>query len=119
MDTNEKVGERIEKARRDRKLTREQLAEYADISVTFLSDIEKGRKSMTVKTLRNIAAALNVTTDYIVNGTEFYTENTMLNQMLCALTPKQRKYAEEILFLVIKAMNNNRNKIPPIDKFDK
>ena len=98
-----------------RKLTREQLAEYADISVTFLSDIEKGRKSMTVKTLRNIAAALNVTIDYIVNGTEFYSENQMLNQMLSALTPDQRAYAEEMLFLFIKAMNNEQSKIPPAD----
>lgn len=116
METNEKVGERIENARKMRKLTREQLAEYADISVTFLADIEKGRKSMTVKTLRNIAAALNVTTDFIVNGTEFYEENRMLNLMLSSLTEEQRKYAEEMLYLFIKAMNNGQDKIPPADK---
>lgn len=116
METNENVGERIENARKMRKLTREQLAEYADISVTFLADIEKGRKSMTVKTLRNIAAALNVTTDYIVNGTESYSENQMLNLMLSALTAEQRAYAEDMLYLFVKAMENEHDKIPPVDK---
>ena len=35
-------------------LTREVLAVKADISVQFLADIENGRKSMTVKTLKKI-----------------------------------------------------------------
>ena len=38
----------------------EKLAELADISVQFLADIEKGRKSMTILTLKKIAAALLV-----------------------------------------------------------
>ncbi len=62
------VGQRIFLLRSRQKLTREQLAESAEISVQFLSDIEKGRKNMTVTTVRKIAAALNVTTDYIING---------------------------------------------------
>lgn len=115
MESNANVGARIENARKMRKLTREQLAEYADISVTFLADIEKGRKSMTVKTLRNIAAALNVTTDYLVNGTESYVENQMLNLMLSALTAEQRTIAEDMLYLFVKAMNAQQDKIPPVD----
>jgi len=71
MDENsEFVGQRITDTRKRRGYSRERLAEKADISVQFLADIEKGRKSMTVNTLRRIAAALSVTTDYIVNGTE-------------------------------------------------
>lgn len=67
---SEFVGQRITDTRKRRGYSRERLAEKADISVQFLADIEKGRKSMTVNTLRRIAAALSVTTDYIVNGTE-------------------------------------------------
>lgn len=56
--------------RKARGFTREQLAEKADISVQFLADIEKGRKNMTVTTLRKLSTALMVSADYIVNGTE-------------------------------------------------
>lgn len=66
----EETGKRIFMLRKERGLTRERLAEMADISVQFLADIEKGRKNMTVTTLRKLSAALMVTTDYVVNGSE-------------------------------------------------
>ena len=62
----EETGKRIFKLRKERGLTREHLAEMADISVQFLADIEKGRKNMTVTTLRKLSSALMVSTDYIV-----------------------------------------------------
>ena len=49
-------------------MTRERLAELADISVQFLADIEKVKKNMTVTTLRKLSDALSVSTDYLVNG---------------------------------------------------
>ena len=64
------TGNRILKLRQSQNMTREQLAEKAEISVQFLADIEKGRKNMSVTTLRNLATALLVTTDFIVNGDE-------------------------------------------------
>jgi len=66
----EETGDRVFFLRKEHGLTREQLAEKADISVQFLSDIEKGRKNMTVTTLRKLSNALMVSTDYIVNGTK-------------------------------------------------
>lgn len=66
----EETGNRIFTLRKERGLTRERLAEMADISVQFLADIEKGRKNMTVTTLRKLSAALMVSTDYVVNGSE-------------------------------------------------
>ena len=53
--SNEEIGGRIWELRRARGMTREKLAEKAEISVQFLADIEKGRKSMTVATLKGIA----------------------------------------------------------------
>ncbi|MBR1753009.1 MAG: helix-turn-helix transcriptional regulator [Ruminococcus sp.] len=89
------TGSRIWKLRKERGLTREKLAEMADISVQFLADIEKGRKNMTVTTLRKLSSALMVTTDYIVNGT-INDENTLID--LCKSIPnsKQRQAAKLI-----------------------
>ncbi len=63
------TGARILNLRKGQGLSRERLAELADISVQFLADIEKGKKNMTITTLRKLAASLNISTDYIVNGT--------------------------------------------------
>lgn len=112
MVTNIEVGARIENTRKKRRFTREQLAEYADISVTFLSDIEKGRKSMTINTLRRIAAALNVTTDYIVNGSDPFSENAELNIMLASLSPYRRQQAEKLLAVFIETLNNDNKEQP-------
>lgn len=101
---NVEVGGRINETRKSRGYTREKLSELADISVQFLADIEKGRKSMTVNTLRKISAALNVTADYIVNGSEPYSENTAVNVMLASLPPYQREQAEKLLAVFVEAV---------------
>lgn len=105
-------GTRILEMRKKRGYSREKLAEYADISVTFLSAIECGHKSMTIKTLRRIAAALNVTTDYIVNGSEPFSENAELNIMLASLSPYRRQQAEKLLAVFIETLNNDNIEKP-------
>ena len=105
-NSNQEVGKRINEKRECRGYTREKLSELADISVQFLADIEKGRKSMTVATLRRIAAALDVTTDYIVNGTEQFTENEHINTMLSALSPYHKKQAEKLVAIFSESLKN-------------
>lgn len=105
MDANsEFVGQRITDTRKSRGYSREKLAEKADISVQFLADIEKGRKSMTVNTLRRIAAALSVTTDYIVNGTET-SETDRVTAMLASLNTYHRTQAEKLLAVFVETIN--------------
>ena len=104
-DQNIEVGKRITELRLERGYTREKLSELADVSVQFLADIEKGRKSMTVATLRKISAALLVSTDYIVNGTES-DENFAINSILNTLSPKNKKQAEKILAAFAEAVNS-------------
>lgn len=65
---NKEVGKRIKGLRLKRKMTREALAEAADISVSFLYEIETGKKSFSAYTLGNLSKALNIETDYILLG---------------------------------------------------
>lgn len=73
------IGNRISYIRKERGYTQEKLAELAGISIQFLSDIENNKKNMTVKTLKNIADSLNITTDYIIYGEEESNENTIIS----------------------------------------
>lgn len=102
---NIEVGKRIHDTRKYRGYTREKLSELADVSVQFLADIEKGRKSMTVATLRKIAAALKVTTDYIVNGSEPFSENPGINTMISTLSPYYIKQVEKLITVFIETIN--------------
>jgi transcriptional regulator with XRE-family HTH domain len=42
-------------------LTQQELADYADIQRTYISDIERGRRNVTVFVLTRIAVALGIT----------------------------------------------------------
>ena len=117
MDTkNTEVGSRITELRQKRGYTRERLSELADISVQFLADIEKGRKSMTVATLRRLSAALTVSTDYIVNGADNADsddDNLDIISIVNSIPKENRKQAERILLAFAEAVNTkNVEKVP-------
>ncbi|MBQ8786520.1 MAG: helix-turn-helix transcriptional regulator [Oscillospiraceae bacterium] len=103
---NIEVGARITEMRKQRGYTREKLSEFSDVSVQFLADIEKGRKSMTIATLKRIAAALLVPTDYIVNGTNVNDDNDGIIFILNTLSDKNKKQAEKILTAFAEAVND-------------
>ncbi len=102
------VGQRIFALRKQQNLTREMLAEKADISVQFLADIEKGRKNMTITTLRKISAALFATTDYIVNGSKEKTDETECELIdLCkSLSPKLQAKAIKLLKVYLEVVSS-------------
>lgn len=60
------IGQRIKKAREKKKLTQEQLAELVDLSPMHISVIERGAKPPKLETLVNIANALGVSTDTLL-----------------------------------------------------
>lgn len=59
-DLSTHFGRRVAQLRSQNKVTQEQLAEMADISLDFLSLIERGLRSPSFKTLERLAIALNV-----------------------------------------------------------
>ena len=72
------VGQRIRAVRKSKGLTMEQAAEAAETSIQFLSQVEKGEQSMTIKKFSKLAAALGVSSDYLLYGRAPYNENVSL-----------------------------------------
>ena len=60
------VGRRIAKARRDKGFSQALLAEKANISISHLSNIERGRKSLSAEVLFKIAEALQTSVDSLL-----------------------------------------------------
>ncbi len=62
------IGSRIRTIRESMSLTREQFSELIDISASFLSQIERGDKSMSIDTLMIISSKSGYSCDYILFG---------------------------------------------------
>ncbi len=100
------IGSRISDLRRIRGYTQERLAELANISIQFLSDIENNKKNMTVTTLIKLADSLHVSSDYIIYGRDSSSEYSVINAMMDTLSDKDKKNAEKLLEVFINAVNN-------------
>lgn len=68
IPNNIEVGERIRKIREELKMNRETFSEMIDISDVFLGQIERGERSLSIKTLCRIVSFTGVSTDFILFG---------------------------------------------------
>ena len=64
-----KIGQRIQKIRKDRKLTQNELAEKCGCSSNHLSAIETGTNKPSVELMIRISAVLNESVDYFLMDT--------------------------------------------------
>ena len=71
------VGNNVKKYRLERHMTQDELAERANISISYCANIERGVKNMSLLVLRNISDALQVSTDCLLY--EYCKENRILN----------------------------------------
>lgn len=60
MDVNEVFGKKVLERRLSLKISQETLANMADIDRTYLPDIEKGKRNVSLRVADKIAKALNV-----------------------------------------------------------
>lgn len=60
------MGRRIKKARKEKGLTQEQLAELCDLSTAHIGHVERGSRALSIETLVKIAIVLEISTDYIL-----------------------------------------------------
>lgn len=63
------IGERIKSARIAKGLTQEQLAERLDVSIAFLSRIERGSSRINLRRLDEICNILEISQGSILEGT--------------------------------------------------
>jgi transcriptional regulator with XRE-family HTH domain len=62
------VGKRIRSLRRERGWRQIDLAESADISENYVSDVEMGKKEICIRTLQTIAKAFGISVSELLRG---------------------------------------------------
>lgn len=98
------IGKRVREYREKFGYTREQFAEKLDISVKFASDIELGKKGMSIDTLIKICEILSVSADYIIWGREERDSNPVADLTVC-LDDNEMKHAEDLMRTFVKAVS--------------
>ncbi len=71
MDIKIKVGQRIKELRKIILLSQESLANKADVDRTYVTDVENGRRNVSVEILERLINALEVTVSEFFNSKEF------------------------------------------------
>ena len=59
-DIHNKIGQKIKEIRNNKNLSQEKLANIADIDRTYLPDIEKGNRKISIQILNKITTALEI-----------------------------------------------------------
>ncbi len=98
-------GEKVRKYRKRNDITQAQLAEALEISVNYLSLIERNKKIPGRNTLVKLANKMNVSTDSLLSldtHTGVAMEVSELSKKISSLTPKNKEFVLELLdFLLI------------------
>ena len=71
MDIKLKVGQRIRELRKELELSQEALANEACVDRTYVTDVENGRRNVSLEILEKLIKALNVSVSEFFNSKEF------------------------------------------------
>lgn len=89
MDNDLQIGEKIRKQRIKANLTQEKLAEYSDLSINFISKLERGqKKNISILKLNAICRALEISISELLQEES--------NISLAHLTPSSLQLIHEL-----------------------
>lgn len=71
MDIKLKIGQRIRELRKELEISQEALAYKAEVDRTYVTDVENGRRNVSIEILERIIVALNVSMSYFFSSKEF------------------------------------------------
>lgn len=97
------IGQRIKQARLAKNYTQEALAEKIDISVAFLSRVERGNSHVNLKRLNQLCSLLDVTEGYVLNGASSNSQN-YLDQEFAELLKSCSSEKQRLIYNIAKTI---------------
>ena len=83
------MGERIYRRRKSLKLTQEELAEKLGVSTQMISNLELGKKAVRPENLAKLSVALNISSDYVLFGSDKGSPAESLFEQLLTLNAEE------------------------------
>lgn len=71
MDIKDKIGQRIKQLRKELAISQEALANEAEVDRTYVTDVENGRRNVSVQILDRLIKALQVSIADFFDSNEF------------------------------------------------
>lgn len=87
----ENLGSSIKEIRQQKKMTLKDLSEETELSISFLSQLERGKSSATLKSLKKISLALGVNPSYF-----FQQENLNQNDTITTRLSESQFYYKDL-----------------------
>ena len=108
-DYNLAVGSKIKNVRKVYHMTREQFSEKCDISSSFLSAVESGKKAVTSKTLYKICTSVNISADYFILDNNVDYETDLIIEMIKSMDSSSKEHFIHIMKEYAEAVNHIQN----------
>ena len=97
------IGKRIRDIRLEKKLTQEDLALRMNVSIPYLSRVEKGSAHLNLVRLNQICRILNVTEGYLLNGASLNNSQYLTREfsdLLKTVSPETERLIYEVAKLI-------------------
>ena len=99
------IGARIRYIRTQKGISQEKLAELADVSAVYISNVERGEKSASLKVIISVANALKVTSDSLLADCLNSFDLDNVNNEFCVLHDCSREEND----IIIESMKSLKN----------
>ena len=96
------IGQRLRSRRQELGLTREKMAELADIGTGYYGQLEVGTSQMSIDTLIKLSQSMHLSMDYVIVGSGYEPGDTAgVHELLSRCTDRELKLAEDVLKLFL------------------
>ena len=96
------IGQRLRSRRQELGLTREKMAELADVGTGYYGQLEVGTSQMSIDTLIKLSQSMHLPMDYIIFGSGYEPRDTSgVQELLSRCTDRELKLAEDVLKLFL------------------
>ncbi len=100
------IGQRIKQARLAKNYTQDELSEKLDVSIAFLSRVERGSSHINLKRLHQLCNLLDVSEGYILNGASSDSENYLtqeFNDLIKSCTADKQRLIYKVAKIISEA----------------
>ena len=100
-----KLGQRIKEERIKNGLTQEALGEFTEITSSYVGQIERGERKVTLNKLVNIANVLKINIDYLLSD-EVALKDENLDREICSALQNSNTKDKYMIIDIIRIINN-------------
>ena len=108
------IGERLRGIREGMQMTREEFSEKKDITDSFLGQIERGERSLSVKTLKKVVKYTGVSADYLLFGNN--SQNDTIQKINNILTVNSNNLTSDFIYHIVMCSNDFCKKLSDENK---